>query len=91
MTPSRDLITGVILAGGRARRMGEQDKGLITLRGKPLIEYSLTRLKPQVAKLVINANRNIERYQTYGYPVITDKISGYARSLSRYVKRFSSN
>lgn len=82
MTPSKDLVTGVILAGGRARRMGKQDKGLLTLRGKPLIEYSLARLEPQVAKLVINANRNIERYQAYGYPVITDRVTGYAGPLA---------
>ena len=61
-------ITGVILAGGEARRMGGGDKGLVELCGKPLIEHALAALSPQVDTIIINANRNRDRYAAYGYP-----------------------
>jgi len=69
-----DDITAVILAGGEGRRMGGIDKGLIELDGKPLIEHVIARLTPQTSNIIISANRNIEHYQTYNYPVITDQI-----------------
>ncbi|HAJ93158.1 MAG TPA: molybdenum cofactor guanylyltransferase MobA [Gammaproteobacteria bacterium] len=75
--PPTDDITGVILAGGKARRMGGADKGLITLQDKPMIDYIITGLQPQVGKLVINANRNPERYSAYGLPVIADMLGDY--------------
>ena len=59
-------ITGLILAGGRAQRMGGIDKGLIPFHGKPLIESAIAKLKPQVQTIVINANRSITKYATYG-------------------------
>lgn len=57
-------ITGLILAGGRAQRMGGIDKGLIPFHGKPLIESAITRLKPQVKTILINANRNTRSMAT---------------------------
>ena len=56
-------IEGVILAGGRASRMGGNDKGLVLLNGKPLYQYVQEALAPQVTRLSINANRNISIYQ----------------------------
>jgi molybdenum cofactor guanylyltransferase len=72
-----DNITAVILAGGMARRMGGQDKGLIELNGQPMIEYIIEALKPQVDSIVINANRNLEQYRRYGYPVVEDIMGDY--------------
>ena len=74
---SDDNITAVILAGGMARRMGGQDKGLIELNGRPMIEHIIEALKPQVDSIVINANRNLEQYRQYGYPVVEDIIGDY--------------
>lgn len=51
-------LSGVILAGGRGRRPGVRDKGLIMLQGHPLIEHVIAALAPQVDGIVINANRN---------------------------------
>jgi molybdopterin-guanine dinucleotide biosynthesis protein A len=65
-------ITGLILAGGRASRMHNVDKGLQRLNGKPLVEHVIERVKPQVSALAINANRNLEDYQQYGLPVWPD-------------------
>ena len=75
-------ITGVILAGGQGRRMGGVDKGLQTLRGRPMIEWVLERLKPQVAEIVINANQNVPTYQGYGHRVVADEIGGFAGPLA---------
>jgi len=65
-------VTAVILAGGRATRMGGTDKGLVELCGRPMIEHVLTALEPQVEHMFINANRNLERYAAFGCPVVTD-------------------
>jgi len=70
-------ITAVILAGGRSLRMGGNDKGLLPVLGKPMIEYIIETLRPQVGQIVINANRNLKRYQQYGYPVIQDMMGEY--------------
>jgi molybdopterin-guanine dinucleotide biosynthesis protein A len=65
-------ITGVVLAGGRGARMGGADKGLIELDGAPLVQHVLVRFAPQVAQVMISANRNLERYRTYAPRVFGD-------------------
>lgn len=75
-------ITGIILAGGRARRMGGQDKGLIQLARKPMIEYVLNAIEPQVDAIIINANRNQKVYGKYGFTVVADHIEGYCGPLA---------
>lgn len=75
-------VTGVILAGGAARRMGGNDKGLISFLNRPLISHVIDHLAPQVEQLLINANRNIERYQQFGYPVISDTLSDFQGPLA---------
>ena len=72
-----DNITAVILAGGRAQRMGGMDKGLIPLNGKPMVEHIIDAIRPQVGALVINANRNLEVYGRYGLPVIRDRMGDF--------------
>lgn len=68
-------VTGLILAGGEGRRVGGADKGLLDWRGKPLVEHVIERLAPQVDALLISANRNLEDYMDFGYPVVTDATS----------------
>ncbi|HEY9447547.1 MAG TPA: molybdenum cofactor guanylyltransferase MobA [Burkholderiales bacterium] len=75
-------ITGVVLAGGQGRRMGGVDKGLKLLRGKPMVQWVIERFAPQVDEVLINANQNIDAYGRFGYPVIPDKIAGYAGPLA---------
>lgn len=75
-------VTGVILAGGQGRRMGGQDKGLIPYRKRPLIEHIIRLLKPQVDEIIINANRNIEQYQEYSYPIIQDTLTDFCGPLA---------
>lgn len=75
-------VTGVILAGGRASRLGGVDKGMLRVAGKPLIEHALAALVPQVARVLISANRNLEHYAAYGWPVVSDTLDGYAGPLA---------
>ena len=77
-------ITGLILAGGRAQRMGGIDKGLIPFHGKPMIESTITRLKPQVSTILINANRSITKYAHYGYPVLMDQTPDFSGPLAGF-------
>jgi molybdenum cofactor guanylyltransferase len=79
---ARDSVTGLVLAGGMARRMGGEDKGLVQLLGRPLIEHVLGALRPQVGPVLINANRNLERYAEFGHPVIPDDLAGYMGPLA---------
>ena len=75
-------VTGVILAGGQARRMQGQDKGLVLLNNKPMIEYVIESLETQVSELLINANRNQDRYSEYGFDIVSDELSGYHGPLA---------
>jgi molybdopterin-guanine dinucleotide biosynthesis protein A len=77
-------ITGLILAGGRAQRMGGIDKGLVPFMGKPLIEHAIARLSPQVTTILINANRNHDRYAQYGHAVIADHHPDFAGPLAGF-------
>ena len=81
-SPERSRITGVVLAGGLGRRMGGVDKGLQELDGRPLVAHVIARLAPQVGSLLINANRNTERYAAFGHPVVADAIDGFAGPLA---------
>lgn len=74
--------TGVILAGGRARRMDGEDKGLVELNGQPMIHYIMDIVGPQVDGIVINANRNHERYAQFGHPVIADTLDDFQGPLA---------
>lgn len=75
-------ITGVVLAGGMARRMEGRDKGLVPFRGRPLVAHVVEALAPQVDELFVNANRNREAYAGLGYPVIGDDLAGYQGPLA---------
>lgn len=75
-------MTAVILAGGQGRRMGGADKGLMDYRGRPLVEWVLAALEPQVAEIVISANRNLERYAAYGRRVLPDTLPDYPGPLA---------
>ncbi|HXK56765.1 MAG TPA: molybdenum cofactor guanylyltransferase MobA [Gammaproteobacteria bacterium] len=84
MTINRDQITAVILAGGKGRRMGGQDKGLLELKGRPLIKHVLSAIAPQVGTVIINANRNLNRYAGFGYPVVRDDLQGFQGPLAGF-------
>lgn len=78
MTP----ITGLVLAGGQGRRMGGVDKGLQLLHGKPMAQWALERLAPQVDELLINCNQNLEAYARFGHRLVADEVGGFAGPLA---------
>jgi len=81
-TVTRTAITGVILAGGQGKRMGGVDKGRFEVAGRPLLEYVLEALRPQVDDILINANRNQEQYAALGCAVVNDELSGFPGPLA---------
>lgn len=75
-------IAGVILAGGRGRRMGGRDKGLLPVDGRPLIAHIIDAILPQVGSLMISANRNLESYRAFAFPVVADDQGKYLGPLA---------
>ncbi len=84
----RGNVVGVLLAGGRARRMGGGDKCLLPLGGRPLLEHVIARARPQVAALVLNANGDPRRFAAFGLPVAADSIEGFAGPLAGVLAGF---
>lgn len=70
-----EAIVGVLLAGGRSRRMGGGDKSLLELGGKPLLTHVIERLEPQVSGMVLNANGDPGRFAGFGLHVIADPVA----------------
>ena len=75
-------VTGVVLAGGLARRMNNQDKGLINYKGRPMVSYAIAALNAVADQTLINANRNREQYQAFGLPVVADQTGNFDGPLA---------
>jgi len=82
MSAVSGAVSGVVLAGGQGRRMGGVDKGLQPLRGKPMAQWALERLAPQVDEILINCNQNLDAYARFGYRLVPDEIGGFAGPLA---------
>lgn len=80
--PPEGAVVGVLLAGGRSRRMGGGDKCLRRLGGETLLARVIARARPQVATLVLNANGDPSRFAEYGLPVVPDALAGFAGPLA---------
>ncbi|WP_338845340.1 gephyrin-like molybdotransferase Glp [Massilia sp. W12] len=78
----RHDVTGLILAGGQARRMGGCDKGLQNFGEHTLVQYVLHRLRMQVGHVALNANRNLDQYEKFGYPVWPDETADFQGPLA---------
>ncbi|WP_369808723.1 molybdenum cofactor guanylyltransferase MobA [Pararhodobacter sp. CCB-MM2] len=76
------MVAGLILAGGRATRMGGGDKPLLPLRGRPLIAQVIERIAPQVGPLAISANGDPARYSSFGLPVLADALPDFPGPLA---------
>jgi molybdopterin-guanine dinucleotide biosynthesis protein A len=79
---TRATITGLVLAGGRALRMGGVDKGLQPFRGQPLVDHAIARLAPQVAEVLVSANRNAAAYAGRGVRVVADTAADFPGPLA---------
>jgi len=81
-------ITGVVLAGGKGRRMGGADKGLLELNGKPLWKHVADALASQLETVVVKANRHQEIYQASGLKVIPDSLADFPGPLAGMLSVF---
>jgi len=77
-----ERLTGAILAGGKGRRMGGSDKGLVECGGRPLIAYVIEAMEPVCTRLYLNANRSLAEYRHFGHPVISDSLAGFHGPLA---------
>ncbi len=75
-------VTGVILAGGLARRMNYQDKGLVPFKGRPMVSYSIALIEAVADETVVSANRNLPEYRKFGLPVISDETGNFDGPLA---------
>lgn len=75
-------IVGAILAGGLSRRFGGGDKCLQLLGGRPILNHIIERAKPQVDQLILNANGELSRFETFGMTTVPDSVTGYAGPLA---------
>ena len=73
-------ITGVILAGGRSRRMGG-NKPQQLLEGMSLLEHVVKLAAPQVDDLVLSSNSSAAFYQQFGLPIVADRNTSQAGPL----------
>ena len=78
----QNKVAGIVLAGGMARRMDNQDKGLIEFAGRPLVDYARDRLQSVANQIGISANRNLDQYQNWGFAVIKDTSDTFAGPLA---------
>ena len=78
----RQNTLGLILAGGRARRMGGDDKALLMLRGAPMLAHVIARLAPQCLTLALSANGDPARFAAFALPVLADERADFAGPLA---------
>jgi molybdenum cofactor guanylyltransferase len=84
MTLTRNNVSAIILAGGQANRMGGIDKGLVPLQNKPLVQHVIERLTPQVDEILLNANREIARYEAFNLPILQDDNPDFIGPLAGF-------
>jgi molybdopterin-guanine dinucleotide biosynthesis protein A len=96
MPPPTDIL-GVILAGGRSRRFGGGDKGFADLGGQPVLSHVIERFRPQVGRLILNANGDVGRFACFGIEIVADQehpeqgpLSGVLAAIDR-AKRHAPN
>ena len=75
-------LISVILTGGKSSRMGYENKSFLKIKDKSFIEILTETLKYKSHEIIINANRDINKYKVFGYKVVSDKIDGYKGPLA---------
>ena len=81
MAQRDDWPAGVILAGGRSRRMGGSDKALAALAGRPMLEHVIERVAPQVGALALSVESATPALALYGLPQLADPLPGHRGPL----------
>jgi molybdopterin-guanine dinucleotide biosynthesis protein A len=78
----RPQVLGLVLAGGLARRMGGGDKPLTRIGDATILDRALERLRPQCARMILNANGDPARFAATGLPVVADSVPDFAGPLA---------
>jgi len=79
---STAVTVGLVLAGGKARRMGGGDKCLLSVDGRSILSHVVERMRSQVSSLILNTNGDASRFAEYGLPVVADIVEGFAGPLA---------
>ena len=78
----QNKVSGVVLAGGLARRMDKQDKGLIEYQNKPMVSYAVEAMSQVTETVIINANRNLKAYGQFDCEVVSDQTNSFDGPLA---------
>lgn len=75
-------VSGLVLAGGRGRRMQQSgqasiEKGLMNLHGRPLVSWAAASMPDGLARLYISANRYLDDYAPFGTVIPDDPALGH--------------
>ena len=73
---------GLVLAGGQARRMGGGDKIMLSIGGTKILDRVIERVRPQCARLILNANGDPARFAATGLPVVPDETQDFSGPLA---------
>jgi len=73
MKASPDVI-GFILAGGTSRRMGGSPKGLLPIKGEPMLAHVIRRFERQVDALYLNSNLPLDAFADFDMEVVADLV-----------------
>jgi molybdopterin-guanine dinucleotide biosynthesis protein A len=60
----RDDVTALILAGGKATRLGGVDKRVLVVDGRTIFERQVEALRPCVAEIVVSSARGVAGFRT---------------------------
>lgn len=75
-----DEVLGVVLCGGRARRMGGEVKPLLWVGGETILSRILVRLGS--LDVVLNVNGDASRFERYEMEVLPDVVGGRVGPLA---------
>lgn len=81
----REQITALVLAGGKSRRMGGRDKGLLPFGDGLLVSHIIDLIRPQVGQVMISANRHADEYAAFGLPVLPDPLADFQGPLAGFL------
>ena len=87
----QNKVTGVVLAGGLARRMNKQDKGLVIYNNRPMVSYAVEAMSQVADPVLINANRNQQAYLQFGCKVIADQTDTFDGPLAGVLSAMSNS
>ena len=72
----------MLLAGGKASRMGGGDKCLKTINGEVILDRIIQQAGKQLPSLILNSNGDLSRFEHYRLPLVKDNMAGHLGPLA---------